>query len=226
MKKEVSLVFRGLTLHSPLISVVLVTRQHADTLRLRLDGILNQCTTFDTEVVIVDRGSNDETGDICQEYKALYPGKVRFYTRVPGDFPEKSRIIRLRGDLGIICRDEELWSDIFKLQRQGSFLMTHPEYDLCFHNVRGSNMQYMRSRDYSPGEITSGRLFRYYSPLFRLSGRHSAHHFSLYEKIGGDIFTRYSFRGKIRCLGNIYSEMVDNTSRKANLPFLKNNFSR
>ena len=133
MKKEVSLVFR-------------VTRQHADTLRLRLDGILNQRTTFDTEVVIVDRGSNDGTGDICQEYKALYPDKVRFYTRVPGDFPEKSRIIRLRGDLGIICRDEELWSDIFKLQRQGTFLMTHPEYDLCFHNVRGSNMQYMRSR--------------------------------------------------------------------------------
>ena len=51
MKKEVSLVFRGVTLHSPLISVVLVTRQHADTLRLRLDGILNQRTTFDTEVV-------------------------------------------------------------------------------------------------------------------------------------------------------------------------------
>ena len=140
MKKEVSLVFRGVTLHSPLISVVLVTRQHADTLRLRLDGILNQRTTFDTEVVIVDRGSNDGTGDICQEYKALYPDKVRFYTRVPGDFPEKSRIIRLRGDLGIICRDEELWSDIFKLQRQGTFLMTHPEYDLCFHNVRGSNI--------------------------------------------------------------------------------------
>ena len=64
MKKEVSLVFRGLTLHSPLISVVLVTRQHADTLWLRLDGILNQRTTFDTEVVIVDRGSNDGTGDI------------------------------------------------------------------------------------------------------------------------------------------------------------------
>ena len=50
MKKEVSLVFRGVTLHSPLISVVLVTRQHADTLRLRLDGILNQRTTYDTEV--------------------------------------------------------------------------------------------------------------------------------------------------------------------------------
>ena len=60
MKKEVSLVFRGVTLHSPLISVVLVTRQHADTLRLRLDGILNQRTTFDTEVVIVDRMMGQE----------------------------------------------------------------------------------------------------------------------------------------------------------------------
>lgn len=196
MKKEVSLVFRGLTLHSPLISVVLVTRQHADTLRLRLDGILNQCTTFDTEVVIVDRGSNDETGDICQEYKALYPDKVRFYTRVPGDFPEKSRIIRLRGDLGIICRDEELWSDIFKLQRQGSFLMTHPEYDLCFHNVRGSNMQYMRSRDYSPGEITSGRLFRYYSPCFVYQDVTQHIIFHCMRKLAGIFLPDIHFGGK------------------------------
>ncbi|OKZ28927.1 MAG: hypothetical protein BHV68_22495 [Bacteroidales bacterium 43_8] len=162
----------------------------------------------------MDRGSNDGTGDICQEYKALYPDKVRFYTRVPGDFPEKSRIIRLRGDLGIICRDEELWSDIFKLQRQGTFLMTHPEYDLCFHNVRGSNMQYMRSRDYSPGENSILNVFLINVKTFLATALFSV-----------CTFTRYSFRGKIRCLGNIYSEMLDNTSRKANLPFLKNNFS-
>lgn len=224
MKREESLIFRGVTLHSPLVSVVLVTRQHADTLRTRLDSILSQYTTFDMEVVIIDRGSSDETGDICQEYKALYPGKVRFYMRTPGDFPEKSRIIQLKGDFGIICNDNDLWSNIFKLQHQGLFLMNHPEYDLCFHNVQGSYALHLCARDYLPGEISPENLFRSYSPLFRLSGRHSAHHFLLYEKIGGDIFTRYSFRGKMRCLGNVYSEIIPNAlpKRRANLPFSRN----
>lgn len=224
MKKEVSLIFRGLTLRSPLVSVVLVTRQHAESLRRCLDGILGQYTTFDIEVVVVDRGSTDETGDICQEYKAVYPEKVRFYTRVPGEYPGNNRLIQLHGDFGIVCRDGELWSDSFKLQRQTNFLMTHPGYDLCFHNVRGSYMPHMHSRDYLPGEITSGKLFRYYSPLFRLSGRRSSHHFSLYERVGGEIFARYSFRGKMRCLGDVCSDMIPDKNtviRIARLPFMR-----
>lgn len=194
MKKEDSLVFQGLTLHSPLISVILFSRQYGDTLRIRLDRILNQYTTFNTEVIIIDRGLNEEVRDICQEYKALYPGRVRFYTRIPGNLLEKSQVVQLKGTLGIICRDNDLWSNVFKLQKQGAFLMTHPEYNLCFHNVKGSYASYLQSRDYQPGEIPSEKLFKYYSPLFRLPNHRSAYHFLLYEKIGENIFAEYLVR--------------------------------
>ena len=52
---------------SPLVSVIVPVYKAQDTIRKCLDSIINQ-TLSDWEMVIVDDGSPDESGKICDEY--------------------------------------------------------------------------------------------------------------------------------------------------------------
>ncbi len=56
--------------HNPLISIIVVTKNSAVTLRKTLESIKSQ-TYQNIEVIAVDGGSNDDTVKIFQEYEAL-----------------------------------------------------------------------------------------------------------------------------------------------------------
>ena len=52
----------------PLVSVCVITYQHAAFIRQCLDSILSQETTFPFEIVIGEDESTDGTREICMEY--------------------------------------------------------------------------------------------------------------------------------------------------------------
>ena len=62
-----------------LLTVNVVTYNHAKYIEECLDSILMQETDFDFTVRIFDDGSTDGTQDICRKYKEKYPDKIELF---------------------------------------------------------------------------------------------------------------------------------------------------
>ena len=64
----------------PLISVCMTTYNHAPYLRQAIESVLSQQTSFRVELVLGEDCSTDGTAELCREYAAKYPGRVRLVT--------------------------------------------------------------------------------------------------------------------------------------------------
>ena len=61
------------------VSVCVQTYQHVDYIKEYLDGILNQKTNFDFEILLGEDASTDGTREICLKYAEKYPDKIRLF---------------------------------------------------------------------------------------------------------------------------------------------------
>lgn len=132
----------------PLVSVTVATYQHVNYVRACLDGILMQKTNFLYEIILGEDGSIDGTQDICMEYAAKYPDKIRLFLRdraLSQYIADDGRVIRFngiwnrmsaRGKYIAWCEGDDYWTDPLKLQKQVDFLEEHAEYGLCYTNVQ------------------------------------------------------------------------------------------
>lgn len=131
---------------SPLVSVSIVTFQHALYIRQALDSVLMQQVDFSIEICLGEDGSTDGTREICLEYAATHPDKMRvFLCDRANPARQKYRIPFMHNSIQILkaCRGEyisfldgdDYWTDPLKLQKQVDFLVTHPECSTCFHRV-------------------------------------------------------------------------------------------
>ena len=130
----------------PLVSVGVVTYQHADFIRECLDGILMQETTFPFEVLVGEDESTDGTREICIEYAECHPDRIRLFLRDRRlshlqygnrDLPLNCLWTRqsARGKYIAPCEGDDYWTDPAKLETQVNLLETRPEFPLCFHPV-------------------------------------------------------------------------------------------
>ncbi len=62
---------------TPLVSVCVVTYQHARYIRRCLDSIVTQAVEFPFEVIVGDDASTDGTAEVVAEFAARYPGLLR-----------------------------------------------------------------------------------------------------------------------------------------------------
>lgn len=131
----------------PMVSVVVITYQHADYIEECLDGVLMQKTDFPIEIVIGEDGSDDGTMDICKRYADKYQDRIRLFIRdrevsvvnindsynkyLNGDLALKSG----RGKYIALCEGDDYWTDPNKLQKQVDFMEANPDYSMCFHNA-------------------------------------------------------------------------------------------
>ena len=60
---------------TPLVSVVLIARRVYDCEKC-LDTLMKQSTTFETEVIVVDRSSTDEIERLCRRHTSFYHSVV------------------------------------------------------------------------------------------------------------------------------------------------------
>ena len=192
---------------TPLVSVVLIARRAYDCEKC-LDRLMKQSTTFETEVIVIDRSSTDEIERLCRRYTGFYPHRLR-YRRNPERYIAFGRPgAEVRSRYVIVCRDHERWDDSDKLQRQGEYLQDHPSCALCFHNVEGDvSLLHYEERGYETGDLDFLYLLRHYSPLFRLDGTPGEYSFLLYERRGGELFVHRQIRGKMQCLSGLMSRV-------------------
>jgi len=118
-----------------LLSVCLITYNHADYIRDAIDGVLKQKVNFDWELIIADDNSTDGTREIILEYKRLHPNFIHLILQEKNvgaaqnwldliSTPKSKYIAYFEGD--------DYWIDPNKLQKQVDFLQANPDYGLVF----------------------------------------------------------------------------------------------
>lgn len=122
------------------LSVFCTAYNHEKFIAEALDSFLAQEVDFPFEVLVTDDASTDGTTEIIRSYAEKYPDVIRFFHQEENCF---SRGINLyetvmypnaRGKYIAYCEGDDYWTDPSKLNRQVSFLETHPEYSACVHN--------------------------------------------------------------------------------------------
>lgn len=132
---------------SPLVSVCIITYNHARYIAQCIESILVQETDFDFEIIIGENSSNDGTAEICATYAEKFPGKIRLlrHTRegvifINGNATGRRNVIdtlaQVRGTFVALCEGDDYWTDPKKLQQQARFLEQHPDYSIACSRVK------------------------------------------------------------------------------------------
>lgn len=131
----------------PLVSVRLMTYNHAPFIREAMDGIMMQETNFPVEVVVGDDFSTDGTLDIIREYKDTENIRIKILEREVGDEYWKKRQVKGRlynftnilenctGKYIALLDGDDYWTDPKKLQKQVDFLEENESYMICAHTT-------------------------------------------------------------------------------------------
>lgn len=132
--------------NNPLVSICVITYQHAKYIEECLDSILMQKTNFSYEIVIGEDESTDGTREICERYAEKYPNKIKLFLRQrkdliyvrgkpTGRYNFMETITAAKGKYIALCEGDDYWIDEHKLQKQIDFLESNSAYAICCHNA-------------------------------------------------------------------------------------------
>jgi glycosyltransferase involved in cell wall biosynthesis len=129
-------------MHEPLVSISCITFNHSLYIRNCLDGLINQRTNFDYEILIHDDASNDGTREIIEEYSLRHPNikaicqSENQYSKGVRGIMARFNFPRARGKYIALCEGDDYWTDPYKLQKQVDFLEASKEFAICAHTTR------------------------------------------------------------------------------------------
>lgn len=166
------------------VSVRCTVYNHGPFLRQCLDGIIMQQADFRYEAFVHDDASTDESAAIIREYADKYPDIIKPYFEKENLYSKKDGRFRaltyspsyLRGKYISLCEGDDYWTDPLKLQKQVSYLETHPECAMVFGNAlehwEGTNkpdriFSNLTDRDYDPDETSRGWIIPTATVMFR-----------------------------------------------------------
>ena len=124
---------------SPLVSVCMITFNHARFTRDAIEGVLSQKVNFPIEYIIADDFSTDGTREILLEYQKKHPGLIRLILQEKntGAANNWSDLIRSpKGKYIAYFEGDDYWTDTAKLQKQVDFLEQNSDFAICFHNAK------------------------------------------------------------------------------------------
>lgn len=129
----------------PMVSVVVITYQHAAYIEQCLEGILAQQADFPVEILLGDDGSTDGTRGLCRTYAQEHPDRIRFFQREQSDRdpkhpPGRDNLLALlkaaKGEYIARCDGDDYWNDPLKLKKQIDLLRAHQHAAGCFNLVQ------------------------------------------------------------------------------------------
>ena len=164
--------------NDPLVSVIIITYNHEPYIAEAIEGALMQKTNFPYEVLIGEDDSSDGTREICKEYAAKYPDKIRLFLNdrknviyIGGQPTGRWNFINLlkkaKGKFIAICEGDDYWTDCYKLQKQVDFLENNPEYVVCSHLVENFYQDNTRKSYVFPHQSTRKETYTFEDFLYR-----------------------------------------------------------
>lgn len=123
---------------TPVVSVLMLTYNHAPYISQAIESVLGQQTEFPLELIICDDASTDGTQNIARTYAdndprvllSMQPSNTKFGK----NFVDGCSLIR--GKYVAFCEGDDYWSDMKKLQKQVTFLEQHSDFSICAHKVQ------------------------------------------------------------------------------------------
>lgn len=125
-------------MENALLTVNVVTYNHAPYIERCLDSILNQETSFGVIVRIFDDCSTDGTTEICQKYAIAYPQKIQFFC-ANENLGVTLNPLRSYSDITtpyyLYIEGDDFRVDKHGFQKQVEVLEQHPECGFCYANT-------------------------------------------------------------------------------------------
>ncbi len=137
-------------MREPLVSVDMITYNHAPYIAQAIEGVLQQKTNFPFELVIGEDCSTDGTREIVIEYKKKYPDIIRpvMSDKNVGAKENSYRTMKAcNGKYIAYCEGDDYWHRPDKLQKQVDYMESHPECGMVYS-------------DYDRYEVETRRLVR------------------------------------------------------------------
>lgn len=122
----------------PVVSVLMLTYNHAAYLAQAIEGVLMQQTDFPIEILIGEDCSPDNSLDISKNYQREYPQIIRIITGSSNVGMTKNwdRLVAAsKGEFLAICEGDDYWIDPLKLQKQVGFLQENQDYGLSYTDI-------------------------------------------------------------------------------------------
>ena len=119
----------------PLVSVFMLTYNHAPYIAQAIERVLHQERSFPIELVIGEDCSTDGTRDIVLNFQQKYPNVIRVITSEinVGGHKNGERVRKAcRGKYIAFCEGDDYWHDPVKLNKQVDYLERHPECGLVY----------------------------------------------------------------------------------------------
>lgn len=128
-----------------LVSVRLMTFNHARYIKAAMDGIMMQRVSFPMEVVVGDDFSTDDTLNIIRTYRSTTNIHIKILERTQGDeyWHNRQKYGRLYNFFDILqnCTGkyialldgDDYWIDPLKIQKQVEFLERNEDCSIVFH---------------------------------------------------------------------------------------------
>lgn len=122
---------------APLVSVSMITYNHAPFIAKAIEGVLQQEAEFPFELVIGEDCSTDETRGIVFAYQKKHPAIIRVITSDANVGMKKNGLRTLkacRGKYIAFCEGDDYWHRSDKLKKQAGYLESNPECGLVYTN--------------------------------------------------------------------------------------------
>jgi len=135
------------------ISILIVCYNHEDYISDAVDSILMQMNEFDTEVILLDDASTDNTFKVATS-KLAGAGNVQLIHNevnlgITKNYQKGFSLCT--GEYVFVLEGDDYWLDAFKVKKQVEFLEQHPFHSMCFHSFI---LQKGTSRIFEPFELT------------------------------------------------------------------------
>lgn len=119
----------------PLVSVKMITYNHAPYIARAIEGVLQQKTNFPFELVIGEDCSADGTRAIVFDFQKKYPKIVKVVTSEKNVGMRKNSVRtrkECKGKYIAFCEGDDYWHSRIKLDLQIGYLESHPECGLVY----------------------------------------------------------------------------------------------
>ncbi|MBI5582153.1 MAG: glycosyltransferase [Deltaproteobacteria bacterium] len=124
-------------MNAPLVSVKMITFNHAPFIAQAIEGVLNQDTSFPFELVIGEDCSADGTGEIVHHYQKKYPDIIRIVTSDQNVGMKKNSYRTTKACKGTyiaFCEGDDYWHHPGKIQKQVDYFEINPNCGMVYTN--------------------------------------------------------------------------------------------
>jgi glycosyltransferase involved in cell wall biosynthesis len=121
-----------------LLTVCIITYNHAPYIRKAIEGVLSQSVNFPLSILIADDFSSDGTRTILFEYQKKHPELISLILQEKNVGPAQNwaDLIRTPKSKYIAYLEgDDYWIADHKLQKQVDILEANEEYSFCFHQA-------------------------------------------------------------------------------------------